>query len=176
MGNSKLAGIAAEDIGKVAYGIFKAGSEYVGKTVGIVGENLTGEQMGEKIAQGSRRRQVRYNAVDADTYRGFGFPGADDMGNMFQVYREFEKEVLGGAQRGRHAVSSTRSSRTSTSSSRRTRARSDAARRACAGSFVARSKAGEAGRAGRAGASNCPAPAPPITVRARPSCPVSFLK
>ena len=41
MGNGKLAGIAAEDIGKCAYGIFKAGSQYIGKTVGIAGEFLT---------------------------------------------------------------------------------------------------------------------------------------
>ena len=95
MGNSKLAGIAAEDIGKVAYGIFKAGQQYVGKTVGIVGENLTLAEMGEKISKGMGVGPVRYNAVDADVYRGFGFPGADEMGNMFQVYRDFEKEVTG---------------------------------------------------------------------------------
>src|SRR6187401_3091240 len=91
MGNSKLAGIAAEDIGKVAYGIFKAGQEYVGKTVGIVGENLTLSEMGEKITKGMGVGPIRYNAVDADVYRGFGFPGADEMGNMFQVYRDFEE-------------------------------------------------------------------------------------
>ena len=94
MGNSKLAGIAAEDIGKVAYGIFKAGQEYVGKTVGITGENLTINEMGEKLSKGLGIGSVKYNAVEADTYRGFGFPGADEMGNMFQVYRDFEKEVL----------------------------------------------------------------------------------
>ena len=37
---------------------------------------------------------IKYNAVDADVYRGFGFPGADEMGNMFQAYRDFEKEML----------------------------------------------------------------------------------
>ena len=95
MGNSKLAGIAAEDIGKVAYGIFKAGQQYIGKTVGIVGENLTLEEMGQKISKGLGVGPVKYNAVDADVYRGFGFPGADEMGNMFQMYRDFEKEVTG---------------------------------------------------------------------------------
>jgi len=25
-------------------------------------------------------------------YRGFGFPGAEDLGNMFQYYQEFETE------------------------------------------------------------------------------------
>ena len=95
MANAKMAGIAAEDIGKVAYGVFKAGNEYIGKTVGIVGENLTVAEMGEKLNKGLGLGPVTYHAVDADAYRGFGFPGADEMGNMFQVYRDFEKEVTG---------------------------------------------------------------------------------
>ncbi len=95
MGDSKLAGMAAEDIGKSAYGIFKKGQQYVGKTVGIVGENLTLTEMGEKISKGMGVGPIRYNAVDADVYRSFGFPGADELGNMFQVYRDFEKEVTG---------------------------------------------------------------------------------
>src|SRR5262249_33107511 len=95
MGNAKLAGMAAEDIGKVAYGIFKAGQEYIGKRVGITGENLTVNEMGEKLTKGLDIGTVKYNAVDADVYRGFGFPGADEMGNMFQVYRDFETQVLG---------------------------------------------------------------------------------
>jgi hypothetical protein len=37
--------------------------------------------------------QVVYNKVPADVFRGFGFPGADDLGNMFQFYDEFEKEL-----------------------------------------------------------------------------------
>jgi uncharacterized protein YbjT (DUF2867 family) len=94
MGNAKLAGMAAEDIGKTAYGIFKAGDQYVGKTVGIVSQNLTIAEMGDKLTKGLGIGPVKYNAVDANMYRGFGFPGADEMGNMFQMYRDFEKEVL----------------------------------------------------------------------------------
>ena len=93
MGNKRLAGIAVEDIGKVAYGIFKAGPRYIGRTVGIVGESLTLDQMSEKLSKGLGIA-VKYHAVEADAYRGLGFPGADEMGNMFQVYRDFEKEVL----------------------------------------------------------------------------------
>jgi hypothetical protein len=95
MGEAKLAGIAAEDIGKVAYGIFKAGQEYVGKTVGIYGEALTIEQMGATLSKVLGVGAIVYNAVDADAYRGFGFPGADELGNMFQVYRDFEPQVIG---------------------------------------------------------------------------------
>jgi len=94
MGKAKLAGMAAEDIGKTAYGIFKAGKQYLGKTVGIVSQELTIEEMGDKLTKGLDIGPVKYKAVDANVYRGFGFPGADEMGNMFQVYRDFEKEVL----------------------------------------------------------------------------------
>jgi len=93
MGDKRLAGIAAEDIGRVAYGIFKAGQKYIGKTVGITGENLTLDEISEKLGKGLGVR-VKYSAVEPDAYRGFGFPGADEMGNMFQVYRDFEREVL----------------------------------------------------------------------------------
>jgi NmrA-like family protein len=93
MGEAKLPGIAAEDIGKVAYGIFKAGNEYIGKTVGIAGESLSFQEMSKKLESGLGISPVQFNAVDANLFRSFGFPGADEYGNMFQVYRDFEKEV-----------------------------------------------------------------------------------
>ena len=43
---------------------------------------------------------VEYQAVPFDVYRGLGFPGADDIGNMFQFYVEFEKEFLGARDVG----------------------------------------------------------------------------
>ena len=95
MGEAKMAGIAAEDIGKTAYAIFKGGDKYIGATVGIAGGTLTVREMGDTIASVLGLSSVTYNAVDADTYRGFGFPGADELGNMFQVYRDFEKACLG---------------------------------------------------------------------------------
>jgi len=87
-----MAGIASEDIGKCAYGIFKRGNELIGKTVGIAGEYLTGQQMAEAMTKATGQ-EILYNNVTPDTYRSFGFPGADDLGNMFQFYRDFEKEL-----------------------------------------------------------------------------------
>jgi uncharacterized protein YbjT (DUF2867 family) len=92
MGEAKLPGIAAEDIGKAAFGIFKAGQEYVGKTVGIAGESLSFQEMSKKL-ESIGISPVQFNPVDANVFRGFGFPGADEYGNMFQVYRDFEKQV-----------------------------------------------------------------------------------
>ena len=90
MGDKKLPGIAAEDIGKCAYGIFKKGSEYIGKSVGIAGEHLTGEQMANALSV-ALGQEVHYNAVSPEMYRSFGFPGADDLGNMFQFKHDFEE-------------------------------------------------------------------------------------
>lgn len=92
IGDAKMAGIGAEDIGKCAYGIFKSGQEYIGKHVGVAGEHVSGNQMAEALSK-SLREPVVYNNVPAAVYRSFGFPGADDLGNMFQVYDEFEEKV-----------------------------------------------------------------------------------
>jgi uncharacterized protein YbjT (DUF2867 family) len=93
MGEAKLPGIAVEDIGKTALAIFKAGQQYIGKTVGIAGESLSFQEMSKKIESGLGISPVTFSPVDADTFRGYGFPGADEYGNMFQTYRDFEKEV-----------------------------------------------------------------------------------
>jgi uncharacterized protein YbjT (DUF2867 family) len=91
MADRKLPGIAAADIGRCAYGIFKRGGGLVGKTVGIAGEHLTGQEMAERLAK-ALGQDVRYNAVTPAVYRGFGFPGADDLGNMFQYKADLEKD------------------------------------------------------------------------------------
>jgi uncharacterized protein YbjT (DUF2867 family) len=91
MDDAKLPGIAAEDIGRCAYGIFKRGGETIGKRIGISGEHLSGAEMAASC-RARCTRPVKHNAVSPATYRGFGFPGADDLGNMFQFYRDFERE------------------------------------------------------------------------------------
>lgn len=94
MGDKKLPGMAAEDIGRCAYGIFKNGSQYIGKTIGIAGEHLTGAQMAAGLTK-ALGQPVHYNAVPPEVYRGFRFPGAEDVGNMFQFYSDFEQDVCG---------------------------------------------------------------------------------
>lgn len=94
MGDKKLPGISSEDIGKCAYGIFKKGREFIGKTVGVAGEHLTGTQMAAALTK-ALGREVRYNDVPPDVYRSFGFPGADESGNMFQFKRDFEQVYCG---------------------------------------------------------------------------------
>jgi uncharacterized protein YbjT (DUF2867 family) len=88
MGDAKLPSISVEDIGKCAYGIFKAGDKFVGKTVGIAGDHVSGAEMAEALTR-AFGEEVVYNAIPAEVYRSFGFPGAEDMGNMFQFKRDY---------------------------------------------------------------------------------------
>jgi uncharacterized protein YbjT (DUF2867 family) len=94
MGDKKLPGIAAEDIGRCAYGIFKRGNEFIGRTVGIAGEHPTGAQMAATLGR-ALGQPVTYYPMPFDDYRKLGFPGADDLGNMFQFKHDFEKEFCG---------------------------------------------------------------------------------
>ena len=61
MGNAKMAGIGAEDIGKAAYGVFKAGTAVHRQDRGIAGEIVL-KDMGQKLAKGIGIGPVKYNA------------------------------------------------------------------------------------------------------------------
>src|SRR5436853_2009388 len=69
--DKKMAGIASEDIGKCAYGVFKKGDELLGKTVGVAGEHLSGNDMAALMSN-AMGKEILYNNVTPDTYRSFG--------------------------------------------------------------------------------------------------------
>jgi uncharacterized protein YbjT (DUF2867 family) len=94
MGDRKLPGIAAGDIGACAYGIFRRGAGLVGRTVGVAGEHLTGAQMAAALSR-ALGKEVVHGDVPPAVYRSFGFPGADDLGNMFQFKADFEDLYCG---------------------------------------------------------------------------------
>lgn len=91
LGGAKLPGIAAEDVGKCAYGVFRRGAGVIGQRIGIAGEILSGEEMAAKMGR-ALRREIKFYDVPFDVYRGMGFPGAEDLGNMFQF------QAIGGEQ------------------------------------------------------------------------------
>ena len=93
LGTRRLSGIAVDDIGRCALGVFRAGSRLVGKRVGVAGEHLTGEQLATALSK-ALGEKVRYAPLSFDAYRALGFPGADDVGNMFQFYHDFEREFI----------------------------------------------------------------------------------
>jgi len=90
MGNAKLPGIAAEDIGRCTHGVFRRRDEFVGQTVGIAGEHLTGAEMATALARALAARCASAD-VPPEVYRGFGFP-VPMTRNMFQFNRDFSAE------------------------------------------------------------------------------------
>jgi uncharacterized protein YbjT (DUF2867 family) len=93
LGAVKLPGIAAEDIGRCAYGLFRRGAGTVGQRFGIAGEILSGAEMAAKMTR-ALGRKVNFQDVPFDVYRGLGFPGAEDLGNMFQFQAILGDEFL----------------------------------------------------------------------------------
>ncbi|KPK17536.1 MAG: nucleoside-diphosphate sugar epimerase [Betaproteobacteria bacterium SG8_41] len=81
LGDKRLPGIAADDIGKCAFGIFKRGAQFIGKTVGMAASFTR-----------ALRQKVVYQHVPFDEYRGLDFPAAKDLANMFQFQHDFEVE------------------------------------------------------------------------------------
>ena len=127
MGDKKLPGIACGDIGKCAYAIFRKDREFIGKTVGIAGDHLTGGQMAAALSK-ALGLEIRYNAVSPELYRGLGFPGAEDLGNMFQFKRDFESYFCGARRLNSPGRSTRRCGRSrpgSPKTGERSRSRSD---------------------------------------------------
>ncbi|MGW7432202.1 NmrA/HSCARG family protein [Streptomyces sp. NPDC054861] len=90
MGDSRLAGIAVEDIGKTALALFSRGTDFIAATVSIAGEHLPVADMAAAMSD-ALGEPVRYRPVTPDAFRAQGFPGADEAGNMFQFYADCEQ-------------------------------------------------------------------------------------
>lgn len=90
MGEARLPGIAAADIGMCAFGIFARGAELIGKSIGIAGEHLTGRQMADQLALAAGE-PVDHLSLTPEQYAQLGFAGAQELANMFQFMRDFER-------------------------------------------------------------------------------------
>lgn len=77
-----LPAISAPNIGHAAAGIFMDPSA-IGKSIYLAGENHTFAELVAKLAK-HLEVEIAANSVPADMYRKFGFPGAEELGNMFQ--------------------------------------------------------------------------------------------
>jgi uncharacterized protein YbjT (DUF2867 family) len=91
LADAKLPSIAACDIGACALGIFRQGERWTGRSVGIAGGHLTGKELASGLTR-ALGEPVRYDVVTPEAYSAFGFPGADELANMFHFKTEFEAE------------------------------------------------------------------------------------
>jgi uncharacterized protein YbjT (DUF2867 family) len=94
LGDTAIAGVASEDIGRVARRVLRQPSETIGATIPVVGEHLTGAQMAAGLST-VLGEPVAYRPPTHDQFRQLGIPGAEELGNMFQYYAEFPESYLG---------------------------------------------------------------------------------
>ena len=94
IGEGRLAGIASEDIGRTAYGIFRRGAELIGKTISIAGDHLTGQQYAEHFAM-ALNEPVHYRPMTVEQFRALGLPTSGEFANMFRYYQDAEAEFIG---------------------------------------------------------------------------------
>jgi uncharacterized protein YbjT (DUF2867 family) len=90
-GDTKLAGVAVEDIGGVITKIFDAPVEFKNKVVGIVGDDLPLTEYASVMTKVLNRKHV-YDYVPFETYASFPFPGASELANMFEFNRLYIPE------------------------------------------------------------------------------------
>ena len=93
LADKRLPGIAVDDIGRCALGIFKETCA-TGQTIGVAGEHLTGTQMADGLGR-TIGRPVRYVDVDPAVYRTWDFPAAAELSNMLQFKRDFQHVFCG---------------------------------------------------------------------------------
>lgn len=86
--DTKLAAVSVEDFGGVVTSIFLNPSDFVGRTVGIVGDELTGHEYAAKMSATTGKKVV-YTHIPKEQFEQFPFPGADDLANMFAFNAEF---------------------------------------------------------------------------------------
>ncbi|MFF5703619.1 NmrA/HSCARG family protein [Streptomyces sp. NPDC012794] len=105
MGDKRLSGMAVDDVGRIAHAMFRTGADFVAATISVAGEHLRVADMAAALTE-SLGRPVRYRPLTPDAFRGLGFPGADEAGNMFQFYADCEASFTGArdldAVRGIH--------------------------------------------------------------------------
>jgi hypothetical protein len=83
---------ALETIGKTAAVAFEMGNKTPGEVYTCLDEMLTAEELTDAISQATGK-PVKYQELPSEVVAGFGFPGADEMANMYLYYQLNEKDA-----------------------------------------------------------------------------------
>ena len=97
---SNITGYDVRDTGGVSAALFKTPSRYNGLLIPCAGEHFSPQEFVDKYAKHTGRK-AKLNAVDFKTFAGFGFPGAEELADMFEFFHLYtyygheEKRELG---------------------------------------------------------------------------------
>jgi uncharacterized protein YbjT (DUF2867 family) len=93
LGDSMMALVAAEDIGRTAYGIFQVGARLIGRTVGLAGTHATGKQLAELFAN-LLGEPVAYRPQTYEQVRNARFPRAEEMAANFRFFTDASENLI----------------------------------------------------------------------------------
>lgn len=85
-GDTPLAAISVEDVGAIVAPMFEQPETYIGKVVKIAGDEMPAAQYAESMSRNTGA-DIRYTYIPRETFAAFGFPGAEDLADMFEYYR-----------------------------------------------------------------------------------------
>ena len=95
-GDRPLAAISVADVGRIVARIFESPDEYLGKVVKIAGDERTASSYAEAMSR-TTGAKIQYAYVPREAFAALGFPGAEDLADMFEYYRLLipsrEKEI-----------------------------------------------------------------------------------
>jgi uncharacterized protein YbjT (DUF2867 family) len=87
-GDTPLAMVSVDDVGGMVGAIFERPEEFSGKTVGFVGEDRPVAEYAEEMS-GVLGRKIVYSHIPREVFASFGFPGAEELANMFDYNRRY---------------------------------------------------------------------------------------
>ena len=85
-GDTPLAAISVQDVGRIVAPIFEQPDVYIGKVLALAGDERPAASYAEAMSRQSGAN-IRYAYVPRETYAALGFPGAEDLADMFEFYR-----------------------------------------------------------------------------------------
>lgn len=87
-GDTLLAAVSVEDIGGAVATIFDRPDEFLDQAVGIVGDDQPCSKYAEIMSR-VLGKKIIYRYIPREVFAKLGFPGAEDLANMFEYNRLF---------------------------------------------------------------------------------------
>jgi uncharacterized protein YbjT (DUF2867 family) len=76
-----------DDLGECVKSIFDSPNEFKAKVVPVAGDKLTGEQIAAVLNKHLAPKTFVYGNISLETFKSFGFPGAEDLTAMFEYFQ-----------------------------------------------------------------------------------------
>ncbi|CAH3027862.1 unnamed protein product [Porites evermanni] len=92
MEGAPMDGVEVKQGGECVYGILEEPDSYRYKTIGLSTDKFTMEQYCEELTKQLSPMTFKDSQITLDQYRALGFPGAVELGNMFEFYKRGNPE------------------------------------------------------------------------------------